>query len=142
MLYTAAASISAALHISPAFPGITKTEVTVIYKKCQTCAHAPCSVFCVNCGLTFRNYRGRQSPNVFRALKSLSLEEMASFLAEGGWGCEHCPEDARLSDNPLAGQERCDENCRAHCKAWLQSTSRAQLEHILSFKKGGTHEAN
>lgn len=81
--------------------------------------------------------------NVFRALKSLSLEEMASFLSEGGWGCEHCSENERLSDNPFSKQEHCDEKCQANCKAWLQSTSQAPLEHILSFKKkGGTHEAN
>ena len=53
-------------------------------------------------------------------IKAMSVEEMADYFAYM-FDCNLCPEQQRLSDNPLLEDERCDNNCMKHCKQWLES---------------------
>lgn len=52
-------------------------------------------------------------------IKAMTVEEMADYFAYM-FDCNLCPEQQRLSDNPLLEDERCDNNCMKHCKQWLE----------------------
>lgn len=59
----------------------------------------------------------------FHHIKSMNIDELASYLVKIGWACNNCSEDQRLSDNPLLHYEQCDEKCEFHCKEWLADAS-------------------
>ena len=56
----------------------------------------------------------------FDRIKLMSVDELAYFLTEDFWSCNECPEDERLSDNPLLKGNSCDMECKKHCKEWLE----------------------
>lgn len=53
-------------------------------------------------------------------IRSMSDEELASYLIENVWDCHLCSEHFRLDNEPLLRGERCDEKCVAHCLEWLK----------------------
>ena len=52
-------------------------------------------------------------------IRSMSDEELASYLIENAWDCHLCSEPFRLDNEPLLRGEKCDEKCVAHCLEWL-----------------------
>lgn len=52
-------------------------------------------------------------------IRSMTDEELAEAIALNMFfNCSVCPEDKRLSDNPLIC--KCDEQCTKHCMEWLK----------------------
>lgn len=51
-------------------------------------------------------------------IRSMTDEELAEAIALNMFfNCSVCPEDKRLSDNPL--DDACDERCTKHCMEWI-----------------------
>ena len=56
---------------------------------------------------------------IYNLIQKMDIDQLAVFLVENGWDCNNCSECERLSDNPFARNEKCDEECDLHCKEWL-----------------------
>lgn len=59
----------------------------------------------------------------YERIRTMSVDEMAEFLADNAFGCNECEEAIRLCDNPLTKDENCDGDCSTHCKEWLKQST-------------------
>lgn len=56
----------------------------------------------------------------YEKIQLMSVEEMATaILNDELFGCNFCPEEERLSDNPLTKFEKCNMQCKMYCIEWL-----------------------
>ena len=56
----------------------------------------------------------------YERIRNMSVEGLADWLANGGFGCRLCPEQENRK-NQLFYKEDCDGKCEEHCKQWLES---------------------
>lgn len=57
-------------------------------------------------------------------IRSMTDEELASYLTDDVFCCNDCPSGKENSDNPFGG--KCDEKCFEHCLAWLKQTVKGE----------------
>ena len=82
-----------------------------------------------------RDCKHFKQKTIFDHIKSLNIDELSECLVEIGWDCNNCSEEERLSDNPLLRWEKCDEQCKLHCKEWLESKLSEKDEYLTYIKE-------
>lgn len=57
----------------------------------------------------------------YSKIKRMNADQLAKFLVENGRNCNNCTELQQLQDSSFEKymNEKCNENCVAHCKEWL-----------------------
>ena len=59
-------------------------------------------------------------------IRTMSDEELATYLHDIGWDCHLCAEHRRLDNEHLLRGEKCDEKCVEHCLEWLQQPAKGE----------------